>query len=356
VDLRDGRPALKLKAAAFRLLALAVPAGALLALFAASELVLRLRGVPEPADPALAPAGQLASAKDPALGWIFPPSTEGVFRRGAGEVVERTNRLGLRSPEIVDGGAVRVVVTGDSFAFGWGVPERDAFPRRLEAMLRERLPGRAVEVVNAAVPGYSVLQQRAMVERLADELTIDAVVSTFSLSNDMIDEVRIRRFAPDRLTEYAPRPLAENSRLARLIGRSRVLGWIDLRTRGAQFQVGNVLPGSVRLAAESLGELVTACRERGVPILLVLVPRRAEIADSGIPRLVARAMTGGGRRAWERVVREQEVGGVDLTAAVAAANEREAAYLPDDAHWTPAGHEAVARALVEPVAELLLVP
>jgi lysophospholipase L1-like esterase len=353
VDLRDGRPTLKLKAAAFRLLALAVAAGVLLVLFAAAELVLRVRGRPEPADPSLAPAGQLASAKDPALGWIFPPSTEGVFRRGAGEVVERTNRLGLRSPEIVGGGAVRVVVTGDSFAFGWGVPERDAFPRRLEAMLRERLPERAVEVVNAAVPGYSVWQQRAMVERLTDELTIDAVVSTFSLSNDMIDEVRIRRFAPDRLTEYAPRPLAENSRLARLIGRSRVLAWIDLRTRGAQFQIGNVLPGSVRVAGESLGELVAACRERDLPVLLVLVPRRAEVVGAGIPRLVARGMTRGARRMWERVLEERDVAGVDLTAAVAVASEREAAYLPDDPHWTPAGHEAVAGALVEPLVELL---
>jgi lysophospholipase L1-like esterase len=336
-------------------LGLAVAAGVLLLVFAAAELVLRLCGLPAPADPSEAPPGQLESTKHPRLGWIFPASAEGVFRRGPGEAVERTNSLGLRSPEIdaADSTATRILVTGDSFAFGWGVRESESFPRRLEEMLRERLPGRRIDVVNAAVPGYSVWQQRAMVERLAEEMRPDAVVCTFSLSNDPIDEVRIRRFVPDRLAEYSPRPMDARSALASLIEKSRVLGWIDLRTRGAQFQIGNVLPGAVKAAGASLGELVLSCRERGAPVLLVLVPRRAEIADAGVSRAAARFMTGGARRMWARVLERHSVPGVDVSAAVAAADAREPAYLPDDPHWTPAGNEAVARALVEPVTELL---
>jgi lysophospholipase L1-like esterase len=362
VDLGQGRFALKArsslsprKSAAFRLLGLAVAAAVLLVVFTAAELVLRLCGLPAAADPSAAPPGQLESAKDPRLGWIFPASTEGVFRRGPGETVERTNSLGLRSPEIdaAGDGTTRILVTGDSFAFGWGVRESESFPRRLEAMLRERLPGRRIDVVNAAVPGYSVWQQRAMVERLAGEMRVDAVVSTFSLSNDPIDEVRIRRFAPDRLLEYSPRPMDAGSVLARAIGKSRVLGWIDLRTRGAQFQLGNVLPGAVSAAEASLGELIGSCHERGAPVLLVLVPRRSEIEGAGISRQAARLMTGGARRMWERVLERHAVPGVDLSEAVAAANARGPAYLLDDPHWTPAGSEAVARALVDPVMELL---
>jgi hypothetical protein len=42
------------------------------------------------------------------------------------------------------------------------------------------------------------------------------------------------------------------------------------------------------------------------------------------------------------------IGFVDLTAALKArAAAGELVYLPDDTHWTPAGHAAVARALAE---------
>jgi lysophospholipase L1-like esterase len=247
----------------------------------------------------------------------------------------------------------RILVTGDSFAFGWGVREGESFPRRLEAMLRERFPGRRIEVVNAGIPGYSLYQQRAMLERMVGGLRVDAVVSTFSLSNDMVDEVRIRRFAPDRLVQYSPRPRDADSALSRLIERSRVLTWIDLRTRGAQFQLWNVLPGSVRDAEESLAEIVRFCREKDLPLLLVLLPRRAEVEGEGISGRVTRWATGGGRRMFARVVAQESVPTVDVTAAIAGVQAREPAYLPDDPHWTPAGNEAVAALLVQPVAGLL---
>ena len=44
-----------------------------------------------------------------------------------------------------------IVTLGDSNTSGFGVGAQEAFPARLEAMLRKR--GRAVHVVNAGVPG-----------------------------------------------------------------------------------------------------------------------------------------------------------------------------------------------------------
>jgi hypothetical protein len=44
-----------------------------------------------------------------------------------------------------------IVTLGDSNTSGFGVGAEEAFPARLEAMLRRR--GRAVHVVNAGVPG-----------------------------------------------------------------------------------------------------------------------------------------------------------------------------------------------------------
>lgn len=63
-----------------------------------------------------------------------------------------TNSRRLRGPEIAPApppGTRRILVLGDSVAFGYGVVEEDSFPAQLEAQL-----GAGHEVINAAVTGY----------------------------------------------------------------------------------------------------------------------------------------------------------------------------------------------------------
>jgi lysophospholipase L1-like esterase len=319
-----------------------------------AEIGMRLAGARPVEREEEPPSDFLACDKDPEVGWIFPGSTEGVFRRGASGVTGRTNRWGLRSPETAPGDAdvTRILVIGDSFAFGWGVEEGEAFPRRLEALLRARHPHRRIEVVNAAIPGYSQYQQLALLRRLRRDLRVDGVVSTFSLSNDMIDEVRIRRYA-GRLTEYTPRPRNPESALSELIRRSYALSWLDFRTRALQFQAGNALPGSVRRAEESLRGLAAECAADGIAMLLVRVPRRTEITDAGVRLAVARFMTRGARAMHDRVGRELGLPVVDLTEPIARVEQGGTAFLPNDPHWTPEGHRAVADFLLEDVDALI---
>jgi lysophospholipase L1-like esterase len=67
-----------------------------------------------------------------------------------------TNTLGFRDPRLPapkPKDVARVVVVGDSFTQGYGVEERDTFPRRLEALLGAADDSRRWEVVNLGVPG-----------------------------------------------------------------------------------------------------------------------------------------------------------------------------------------------------------
>ena len=63
-----------------------------------------------------------------------------------------------------------IVTLGDSNTSGFGVGAQEAFPARLEAMLRRR--GRAVHVVNAGVPGdtFGGMLGRVELERAARRL------------------------------------------------------------------------------------------------------------------------------------------------------------------------------------------
>jgi lysophospholipase L1-like esterase len=73
------------------------------------------------------------------------------------------NSEGYRGPERPyrnrpDAEVYRILCVGDSVTFGFNVDQEDAYPNRLAVALRERFPDRAIEVINAGVPGWSWVQ------------------------------------------------------------------------------------------------------------------------------------------------------------------------------------------------------
>lgn len=100
---------------------------------------------------------------------LLPPNT---VIRGA-EMEVRTNRLGLRSPEIGDRpapGEMRLAVIGASTVFGAYAPtNEDTFAQQLAALLRQRHAG-PVNVINASVEGLTVRQMGLMLDRVVAPL------------------------------------------------------------------------------------------------------------------------------------------------------------------------------------------
>jgi lysophospholipase L1-like esterase len=98
----------------------------------------------------------------------------------------RTNARGYNTPEVAldkPEGALRIVALGDSSTFGWGVQPEETYPRRLEALLRARHPGRVVEVINLGVCGYSSFQGMILMRREALRYRPDIVTLSYG-SND----------------------------------------------------------------------------------------------------------------------------------------------------------------------------
>jgi lysophospholipase L1-like esterase len=71
-----------------------------------------------------------------------------------------TDGLGFRSPEL-DLKRDKVVILGDSVAWGWGVADRDSLSSRLQ----ETLASASYQVVNMAVPGYGTDQELVWLDR-----------------------------------------------------------------------------------------------------------------------------------------------------------------------------------------------
>ena len=113
--------------------------------------------------------------------WTGKPNTQTFSRRGRHLI--RSNALGLRGPPIEPKVANerRILILGDSVAFGQGVAENDAFPYALDANL-----GKEVTVVNASIGGWSRRQQRIFVERHLDEIEPDIVLIVAS-ENDLFE-------------------------------------------------------------------------------------------------------------------------------------------------------------------------
>jgi len=123
---------------------------------------------------------QLDLQGDPVL--VFK-HTPGLKRTYQGVEVS-INELGLRDKKVEKKreGELRILLLGDSVAFGWGVPAEATFGRKLENILTSRLQ-RPVKVLNAGVCGYNTTQEYAALKTYADVVEADVVVLLY-LSND----------------------------------------------------------------------------------------------------------------------------------------------------------------------------
>ncbi len=134
---------------------------------------------------------------DPKVGHRMKPGLKGVLGNFAEFTTQvRVNQLGIRGPEIgpVRPGVRRVLVLGDSFTFGMGVEEPDAFPAQLAAELGRR--GVPSEGINAGIGGYGVPDEVRWFEQYGRQIHPDVIVLGIFTGNDLQDA------APDRPTAF----------------------------------------------------------------------------------------------------------------------------------------------------------
>jgi len=97
----------------------------------------------------------------------------------------RINELGVRDDPILPkrNEEYRILVLGDSVAFGWGVAQDQIFTSRLQRILTERTQ-RLIRVINTGVGGYNTVQQNTFFKSHGLSLTPDMVILVY-VTNDV---------------------------------------------------------------------------------------------------------------------------------------------------------------------------
>lgn len=269
------------------------------------------------------PRELLVASQDPTLVYELDPGVEGTYRYLNPHQRDWEYRVHVgddgfrRVPGPVAPGAARLVVLGDSYAFGYGVDDEETFASRLAGML-----GGRADVRNWGVPGYNLVQEVELLRVRGPEVAPDLVVLALH-PNDFEPRVFER---PRQVRWMRASHLYAVAKHLRYLQRD-VEAWLE-QTRRERIDAG--------LAA--FATLLELREQLGFALVLFKVSCWSGSDDLEVAQLFDRA-------------RRRGIHVVDLDPAFCAAFAD--ATIPDDGHPTAEGHERLARRLLPTVEALI---
>lgn len=184
------------------------------------------------------------------------------------------NELGLRDEDWSAGdlpGVRRIAFVGDSYTYGWGIEDpADRFPDLIEKALNDR--GQRVQTMNIAKPGWGTSDQIQPIKDMVNHYGVDEVVLCY-VPND-IEKLLPRTDAFDPTEPPIVRWFNLDSsvfadylyRLLVLPHSPTVKGYMDWLGEGFASEP------AWRAHQSDLGEIISFCRDKNVPLRVVLLP------------------------------------------------------------------------------------
>lgn len=316
--------------------------------------------VVEPIDEATArllfPISADRSVYDPDRYYTYRPELERVHpwpEHPRGAWTERTNAEGLREdgPATLEGADFRVLVVGDSHASG-SCDNRDTFSERLQARLAAERPGQRVEVLNAAVPGYSFYNYLGVAKHFLAARPDVLVLAVYG-GNDFYGVLRVHHYL--RGTRQPPRRASTWERVeeARALSTGFVAQSLNQVLYFQEFpEQADV---ALEAAAAVTAEIQRLCAGSGTRLLVAYVPPLFEVGHPALEDQIARARARLGiadadlfvarslRDGYFQDLARLGVPALDLEPVFRGSPEP--CYWARDLHISLVGHELVARAL-----------
>lgn len=300
----------------------------------------------------------------PVLGWYSQKNKTAVLESPHFPAVQvHTNSAGFRGTREYarekPGGVIRIAALGDSFVFGFGVQDPEAFPALLESRDQVR------EVLNLGVPGYGIDQIYLSYREIARHYRPDIVLigifpedfwrctRAFADSGHVKPYFSLRRGGELALhnvpvpppysqnTGQFP-PVLEQNALERLLDQSVLYRLTRKPLLKLAKNMRLIDPDSSDdwfIGRAILSRLIADIRRDGATPVLVLMPP-PQWAQSTRKTSLERSIL--------RFADREKVDLVNLRPVFNEAVARdglEVYYIKDDWHWTPKGHELAAKAI-----------
>lgn len=198
-------------------------------------------------------------------------------RRGEYYGVEiSTNSVGFRDREyatVKPEGKVRILVLGDSFTLGWGVPPDSVYSARLEDMLNR--DGDRYEVINMGIGNYNTVMEVELFKYKGLAFDPDMVILAFFLNDT--------ESVPDRKSGFTYALIKHSyfgsflfDRITRL--RSRFMGGYRWGTYYAGLYTEDNA-GPLAASERAFRELAGICGDRGIQLVVVNIPELRRLED-----------------------------------------------------------------------------
>lgn len=314
-----------------------------------SEIALRLIGI-KPMY--VSPERDQFWKYDSLLGWVHQPGQQGIFETPQFRTSVRINETGLRDRSHSysrQNSSPRILVLGDSFAWGYGVEEPDRFSQQLEKSMD-------VEVINAGVSGYSTDQELLWYKNEGIKYDTDLVILQLA-GNDVGDNTQELvsnvyykpKFALENgqlvltnnpVPKTSPRgrfvySLSQHSSLAYFL----VQRYFDL---SALYRKSNSHPGQANSPAKNISS-----EKEDFKLTIALLDEIKKIAESRKAKFMIVATdrwwnstSGGTYKDFINTL--QDNGFLVLDVESMPGFDSEEMLIPNDGHWNQAGHKFVA--------------
>ncbi len=262
-----------------------------------------------------------------------------------------TNAQGLRSDHPIAAkapGTMRIICLGDSVTFGYRVPpvwpERPTdydpswlhYPVLLEKQLRDANPGREIEVITMAVPGYTSHQGLAWLRRDIDKLQPDLLTVSFGWNDASFSD------APDRATirtnwyTVAVRWLIAHSQAF-----AHATKW--LRSGDTPPTAGPPVPRVSELEyLNNMNEIVGLAGERGAGVVVIGATYRDRVTNPPEADLMFRY-----RSALRSVMQQQGVPFLEIHELTEAAHPANQGWFGELIHPNHMGHRLMTAELLK---------
>lgn len=315
---------------------------------------------------------------DADLGWIQMPNHEASFRGRDFNIRMRSNSYGFRDREYQlsrQAGMKRVIVLGDSFAWGWGVEQEEIFCKVAEREAKN------TEFINLGQAGYGTAQEYLLFKKLGIKFSPDLTVLAFFINDiyDNYDEWSLKkplfRLQEGNLVlKRGPKPF--KSTINQFLQKNFLLyNFIDYRLAMLKqltkpFNVIDVpeecfyknYPERISAAWDLTNALLIKLDEQTRHRLLIMyIPDRVQIEKETYHKALIASNLEEKKidvlhpnKILKRFSEDHRIPFLDLTPFFRKANEKGVPiYFKHDGHLTKEGHELAGKKLREKIEKLL---